>query len=32
MSGDRYKISDQQAAYFLTFTVVGWVDAFPLGK
>ena len=28
MSGDRYLISDQNAVYFLTFTVVGWVDVF----
>lgn len=28
MSGDRYLISDQHAVYFLTFTVVGWVDVF----
>ena len=28
MSGDRYLISDQNAIYFLTFTVVGWVDVF----
>ncbi|MEQ9404678.1 MAG: transposase, partial [Cyclobacteriaceae bacterium] len=28
MSGDRYLIADQQAVYFLTFTVVGWIDVF----
>ena len=28
MSGDRYHISDQNALYFLTFTVVGWIDVF----
>ena len=28
MSGDRYFITDQNAAYFLTFTVVDWVDVF----
>jgi putative transposase len=28
MAGDRYYISDQQATYFLTFTVVGWIDVF----
>ncbi|WP_370086533.1 transposase [Ekhidna sp.] len=28
MSGDRYFISDQNAIYFLTFTVVGWIDVF----
>lgn len=28
MSGDRYVISDQNACYFLTFTVVGWIDVF----
>jgi len=28
MSGDRYVISDQNAVYFLTFTVVGWIDVF----
>jgi putative transposase len=28
MSGDRYFISDQQAIYFVTFTVVGWIDVF----
>ncbi len=28
MSGDRYFITDQTACYFLTFTVVDWVDVF----
>ena len=28
MSGDRYRIGDQHAAYFLTFTIVDWVDIF----
>lgn len=28
MSGDRYWIADQNALYFLTFTVVDWVDVF----
>jgi putative transposase len=28
MSGDRYVITDQNACYFLTFTVVDWVDVF----
>jgi REP element-mobilizing transposase RayT len=28
MSGDRYKIQDQQGYYFVTFTVVGWLDVF----
>ncbi len=28
MSGDRYKITDQNALYFLTFTVIDWVDVF----
>jgi REP element-mobilizing transposase RayT len=28
MSGDRYFIRDQNALYFLTFTVVDWVDVF----
>lgn len=28
MSGDRYIITDQNACYFLTFTVVDWVDVF----
>lgn len=28
MSGDRYLITDQNALYFLTLTVVDWVDVF----
>ena len=28
MSGDRYKIQDQQAGYFITMTVVYWIDVF----
>lgn len=28
MSGDRYIITDQHAIYFLTFTVIDWVDVF----
>ncbi len=28
MSGDNYFITDQNAVYFLTFTVVEWVDVF----
>jgi len=28
MSGDRYLITDQQGIYFLTFTVVDWLDVF----
>ncbi len=28
MSGDRYKIGDQNGIYFLTFTVVDWIDVF----
>lgn len=28
MSGDRYKISDQNSIYFLTITVVHWIDLF----
>lgn len=28
MSGDRYLIKDQNAIYFLTFTVIDWVDVF----
>jgi REP element-mobilizing transposase RayT len=26
--GDSYQIKDQEGLYFLTFTVVGWVDVF----
>jgi len=25
---DRYKIKDNEAAYFVTLTTVGWVDVF----
>ncbi|MFY0653056.1 MAG: transposase [Cyclobacteriaceae bacterium] len=28
MSGDKYKISDQHARYFMTLTVVNWIDIF----
>jgi REP element-mobilizing transposase RayT len=28
MSGDKYYISDQHATYFLTLTVVRWIDIF----
>lgn len=28
MSGDRYFIEDQNGLYFITFTVVGWLDVF----
>jgi putative transposase len=28
MSGDRYKISDQHARYFLTLTIIHWIDVF----
>ena len=28
MSGDRYKIANQQQTYFLTFTLIDWVDIF----
>lgn len=28
MSGDRYFITDQNAHYFLTFTVIDWMDVF----
>jgi putative transposase len=28
MTGDRYFIRDQQAVYFLTFTIVRWLDVF----
>ena len=28
MSGDRYFITDQHATYFLTFTIVDWIDVF----
>ena len=26
MSGDRYTLSDKEGSYFLTFTVVDWLD------
>jgi hypothetical protein len=28
MSGDKYIIADQHACYFLTFTVIHWIDVF----
>ncbi len=28
MSGDKYTISDQRGCYFLTFTVIYWMDVF----
>lgn len=28
MSGDRYHITDQNAYYFTTFTVIYWIDIF----
>jgi putative transposase len=28
MAGDRYLIQDQQGTYFLTFTVINWIDVF----
>ena len=28
MSGDRYCIAEQNATYFLTLTVVDWIDLF----
>ena len=28
MSGDRYKIADQEGLYFLTITVIQWIDIF----
>lgn len=28
MSGDRYYISDQHAPYFVTCTVIHWIDVF----
>jgi len=28
MSGDNYTISDQNGLYFMTFTVIDWVDVF----
>jgi REP element-mobilizing transposase RayT len=28
MSSDRYSLADKEGAYFLTFTVVDWIDVF----
>lgn len=28
MSGDKYIIADQQQMYFLTLTIIDWVDVF----
>jgi len=28
MSGDRYQMSDKQGCYFVTFTVIHWIDIF----
>jgi len=28
MSGDRYKIQDQQGCHFITMTIVHWIDVF----
>src|SRR5450432_4806246 len=28
MSGDKYFINDQQGCYFVTFTVIHWIDIF----
>jgi putative transposase len=28
MSGDKYVITDQQGCYFVTFTVIQWIDLF----
>lgn len=28
MSGDRYKITEQNSIHFLTFTIVDWIDVF----
>jgi len=28
MSGDRYFIRDQEAIYFVTFTIIDWIDIF----
>ncbi len=25
---DKYKIFDQEEAYFITMTIVGWIDVF----
>jgi hypothetical protein len=28
MSGDSYKIENQNGVYFLTFTIIDWIDLF----
>ena len=28
MSGDRYKIAEQNGVYYITLTVVNWIDVF----
>ena len=28
MSGDKYLMSDKQGCYFVTFTVIHWIDIF----
>jgi hypothetical protein len=28
MSGDKYSISDKSGCYFVTFTVIHWIDIF----
>jgi putative transposase len=28
MSGDRYRITDQHQTYFVTCTIVDWIDLF----
>lgn len=28
MSGDRYRIAEQNQPYFITLTVVNWIDVF----
>ena len=32
MSGDKYFINDQQGCYFVTFTVIYWIDIFTRKK
>ncbi len=32
MSSDNYFIADQNALYFLTFTVTDWIDVFTRKK
>ena len=32
MSGDKYFISDQHAPYFITCTVIKWIDLFTKKK